>query len=110
MNRRTMFHTLGLAPFAAIPLAAEASIPDPPPHVSLVPVPEPVYAEVSDEPGNRAAQFAIASAMSFFHGVMADNLVPLEMRIEAAKNLAHFADQIEDSPLRGSNFDARGGY
>jgi hypothetical protein len=73
MNRRTAIATMGVLPFTA---------PDPDP-------PE----------GERAAQFAIASAMNFFHGVMADEHVPLEHRLEAARGLIGGAIHLELDPL-----------
>jgi hypothetical protein len=74
MNRRTAIATMGVLPFAL------------PPETHAAPE------------GNRAAQFAIASAMSFFHGVMADEHVPLEQRLEAASGLIHGALYLDVAP------------
>jgi hypothetical protein len=71
VNRRTAIATMGVLPFAA-------------------PAPDP--------PSNRAAQFAIASAMSFFHGVMADEHVPLEQRLDAARGLISGALHLDAAP------------
>jgi hypothetical protein len=78
MNRRTAIATMGVLPFAA---------PDPDP-------PQP----------NRAADYAIASAMSFFHGVMVDTNVPLEQRLEAARGLIGGAIHLESDPSRKTGF------
>ena len=76
MNRRTAIATLGV-----VPLSTTLAAPAPP-------------------EGNRAADFAIASAMSFFHGVMADSHVPLEQRLEAAKGLIGGAIHLQSDPMR----------
>jgi hypothetical protein len=75
VNRRTAITAVTLAPFAFDSADAAAS-------------PE----------GNRAAQFAIASAMSFFHGVMVDEHVPLEQRLEAASGLINGALYLDAAP------------
>jgi hypothetical protein len=76
MNRRTAIAAIGAAPFIAPAAAA----------------PE----------GNRAAQFAIASAMAFFHGVMADEHVPLDQRLEAGRGLIDGAIYLETLPIEPS--------
>jgi hypothetical protein len=73
VNRRTAIAALGVAPFALPPDFA---------------APE----------GNRAAQFAIASAMSFFHGVMVDDHLPIEARLEAARGLINGALYLDAAP------------
>jgi hypothetical protein len=77
MNRRQMTRTLGLAtiPFVA-PITPAAAAPE----------------------GNRAAQFAIASAMSFFHGVMVDDHLAIEHRLEAARGLINGALYLDAAP------------
>jgi hypothetical protein len=87
VNRRTALKALGVAPLAVIPTGVDAARETPTPMLA-VSTPQPAYAAIATAPdGNRVAGFAISSAMAFFHGVMADDHVPLEQRMEAAENL-----------------------
>ena len=97
MQRRHLLATVGLAPLAALP-ADGVGAPEPPARH-----PGYTYAEIPMLDENRPADMAIAVAMAFFHGVMVDNHVPLELRLEAAKGLAEAAEHIASDLIRSAN-------